>query len=77
MIANATALGLDEKSAMIMLHQFTRCHIDLITALSNKITFILEDILGISHEDKANKIEMLRKIEGELCYMCEKREYLA
>ena len=33
--------------------------------------------MGISHEDKSNKIEMLRKIEGELTYMCEKREYLA
>lgn len=74
---NAAAQGLDEKSALIMLQQFTGCHLDVIQTLSDKITHVLEDILGISHEDKSNKIEMLRKIEGELTYMCEKREYLA
>lgn len=50
---------------------------DLITTLSNKITFLLESILKGSHEDKSNKIEMLRKIEGELWFMAEKRDYIA
>lgn len=29
------------------------------------------------HEDKSNKIEMLRKIECELNFMSEKRDYIA
>jgi hypothetical protein len=29
------------------------------------------------HEDKTNKIDMLRKIENELWYFSEKREYIA
>lgn len=32
--------------------------------------------MHLTHEDKSNKIEMLRKIEGELWYMWEKRDYI-
>lgn len=31
----------------------------------------------MNHEDKSNKIEMLRKIESKLWYMAEKRDYIA
>jgi hypothetical protein len=67
----------EEKSALVMLQQYTGCPMDLITTLSNKITFMLESVLKNTHEDKTNKIEMLRKIESELWYMSEKREYIA
>lgn len=50
---------------------------ELINTLAGKITHILENVLHISHEDKTNKIEMLRKIESELWYFSEKREYIA
>ena len=45
--------------------------------LQTKIVFILEGVLGIPHEDKTNRIEMLRKVENELRGMAEKREYIA
>ena len=60
-----------------MLQQYTGCTMESINTLSNKITYILETILHMTHEDKSNKIEMLRKIESELCYLSEKREYIA
>ena len=66
----------EEKSALIMLHQYTGCTMENINMLSNKITYILEAILHMTHEDKSNKIEMLRKIESELCYLSEKRDYI-
>lgn len=50
---------------------------DNINTLSNKITSILEDVLLIPQEDKTNKIEMLRKIENELSYFTEKRNYIS
>lgn len=31
----------------------------------------------MTHEDKTNKVEMLRKIESKLWYMAEKRDYIA
>lgn len=68
---------LDEKSALIMLQQYSGCSIELINTLASKITHILENVLHISHEDKTNKIEMLRKIESELWYFSEKRDYIA
>lgn len=64
--ASGGGYHLDEKSALVMLQQYTGCSIDLVHQLSNKIVHILEKVLGISHEDKSNRIEMLRKIEGEL-----------
>jgi hypothetical protein len=67
----------EEKSALIMLQQYTGCSIDNINTLSNKITSILEDVLLMPHEDKTNKIEMLRKIENELSYFTEKRNYIS
>jgi hypothetical protein len=41
------------------------------------IVQILEGILGVPHEDKTNRIEMLRKIENELRGMSEQRDYIA
>lgn len=64
--ASGGGYHLDDKSALAMLQQYTGCSIDLVHQLSNKIVHILEKVLGISHEDKSNRIEMLRKIEGEL-----------
>jgi hypothetical protein len=49
----------------------------MINHLADKVQFILEDILDLTHEDKTNKIEMLRKIESKLWYMAEKRDYIA
>lgn len=49
---------------------------ELINTLSNKITHVLESILHINHEDKTNKIEMLRKVENELWNLMNKREYV-
>jgi hypothetical protein len=60
-----------------MLQQATGCSVEQINQLSGKIQFILENILELSHEDKSNKIEMLRKIESKLFYMAEKRDYIA
>lgn len=60
-----------------MLQQYTGCSLDLINTLSAKVSHLLEGVLHMSHEDKSNKIEMLRKIEAELWYFLEKREYIA
>ena len=60
-----------------MLQQATGCSLEMINHLADKIQFILEDVLDLTHEDKANKIEMLRKIESKLWYMAEKRDYIA
>ena len=60
-----------------MLQQYTGCSNDFITTFANKISFLLEHILNIGHEDKSNKIEMLRKVESEVWYLCEKREFLS
>jgi len=38
---------------------------------------VLEGVLGIPHEDKTNRIEMLRKIENEVRFMSEKRDHFA
>lgn len=60
-----------------MLQQATGCSVDLINTLSQKVQYILESVLELSHEDKTNKIEMLRKIESKLWFMAEKRDYIA
>ena len=67
----------DDKSALASLKETTGCSMEQINTLSNKITYILEEVLKNFHEDKTNKIDMLRKIENELLYLSEKREYIA
>lgn len=41
------------------------------------MTSLLEGVLRIPHEDKANKLEMLRKIENEVWFLADKRDYVA
>ena len=41
------------------------------------IVKILEDVLDVAHDDKTNRIEMLRKIENEVRFMSEKRDHFA
>ena len=68
---------IDVKSSLFLLQQHTQCTSDQITQLQRLIESILEGVLGVPHEDKTNRIEMLRKIENELRGMAEKREYIA
>lgn len=69
--------SIDVKSSLSLLQQQTQCTFDQITQLQGLIVSILEGVLGVPHEDKNNRIEMLRKIENELRGMAEKREFIA
>jgi hypothetical protein len=53
------------------------CTVADIQRISDLINHILSKVLGISHEDKSNRVDMLRKVENQLWHLAEKRDHIA